>query len=125
MSETGVPVPTDLGTRLREVIADGIRYWEPRRLVFNAVLAVIVLVYFFLGLPRSRTQLSIELVFVVFLLAVLANICYCVAYVGDVFVQVAGLSAVWRRWRWILFAIGLAFAAIVTRWIAMGMFGIV
>src|SRR5262245_21482904 len=124
MSETQSAVSTDLGTRLRESISDGIRYWEPRRLVFNGVLAVIVVIYFVIGLPKSREMLKLEPALVLFLLAVLANICYSVAYLGDVFVQISGLREPWRRWRWVLFAIGLVFASILTRWIAMGAFGV-
>ena len=32
-----------LGQRLRDAITDALRYWEPRRLAYNAVLALIVL----------------------------------------------------------------------------------
>ena len=114
--------PVSFGSRLRDAVTDALRYWEPRRLVFNAVLAVIVLGYFVVNWPHSRTALSFEGVLFVFILAVLANICYCAAYLGDVFVQLSGLRETWLRVRWFLFLIGLAFAAIITRWFAMGFF---
>jgi hypothetical protein len=122
MSDTTVDVPTTLGTRLCEAVTDALRYWEPRRIVFNAVLAVIVIGYFVANWPHSRTVVSLEGVLFVFVLAVLANICYCAAYLGDVFVQLSGLRETWIRVRWILFLIGLAFAAIITRWFALGFF---
>jgi len=59
---------------------------------------------------------------IVFILAVLANVCYCAAYLGDLFVQVSGFRAAWQSWRWVLFAIGVAFAAIITRWFAIAFF---
>lgn len=44
------------------------------------------------------------------------------AYPGDVFVQVSGLREIWQRCRWVLFAIGTTFAAIITRWFAIAFF---
>ena len=122
MTEATVDVSTSFGARLREGVTDALRYWEPRRLVFNAVLAVIVLSYFGANWPHSRKVVSLEGVLFVFILAVLANMAYCAAYLGDVFVQLSGLREVWRRMRWILFLIGLTFASIITRWFAMAFF---
>jgi hypothetical protein len=122
MTEATVDVPVSFGTRLREAVTDALRYWEPRRIAFNAVLALIVLGYFVANWPHSRTVVSFEGVLFVFILAVLANMCYCAAYLGDVFVQLSGLRETWRRVRWFLFLIGLSFAAIITRWFAMGFF---
>lgn len=42
------------GQILRESVTAAIRYWEPRRLVYNAVLAAIVLIYFGLQLPPDK-----------------------------------------------------------------------
>jgi hypothetical protein len=113
---------TSLGQRLRDAITDALRYWEPRRLVYNAILALIVLGYFAANWAYSVSVVSVDGALGVFLLAVLANIAYCAAYVGDVFVQVSGLQEVWHRWRWILWLIGTTFAAIITRFFAMGFF---
>ena len=108
--------------RLRESVSDAIRYWEPRRLVYTGVLASIVLAYFAVSWPERRTAVSLEGVLVVFVLAVLATVCYCAAYRADVFVQIAGFREAWQTWRFILFAIGLTFAAVITRWFALGFF---
>jgi len=114
--------PADLGTRLRQAVSDAIGYWEPRRIAYNAVLALVVVAYFALNWPLSRTVVSFDSVFLLFVLAVLANICYCAAYLGDIFVQLSGFRQVWQNWRWLLFVIGLAFAAIITRWFAIVIF---
>jgi len=107
---------------VREAVSDALGYWEPRRVAYNVVLAVIVLVYFALNWPQSRGSVSVEGVLFVFILAVLANICYCAAYLGDVFVQISGFRRAWQRWRFILFLVGMIFAAIITRWFAIAFF---
>ena len=107
---------------LREYFTDAIRFWEPRRVIYNVVLAAIVIAYFAVGYPSSKTLLSIDFALGLFLLAVAANIAYCAAYLADVFVQASGFREVWLRSRWVLFAIGTAVAAIITRFMAMGMF---
>jgi hypothetical protein len=122
MSETSPGLPASLETRVREAVSDAIGYWEPRRIVYNGVLALIVLAYFAINWPHSRTVVSFEGVLIVFVLAVLANVCYCAAYLGDVFVQISGFRDTWQNWRWVLFIIGMAFASIVTRWFAISFF---
>ena len=106
----------------RESLTDAIRYWEPLRLVYNAVLAVIVLVYFWMGYPASKADLSVNLILLIFILAVLANIAYCAVYLADIFAQASGYRETWRKYRWVLFAIGLLFAGVLTRFWAAGLF---
>ena len=109
-------------TNLRESVTDAIRFWEPRRLVYNAVLVATVLIYFALSYPASKAQLTLDGAQGVFILAVLANVAYCAAYVPDIFAQISGYRELWQRYRWILFVIGVLFAGIITRFVAMGMF---
>ena len=110
------------GTEFRDYFTDAIRFWEPRRLLYNLALAMIVTAYFVAGYPSSKSVLSIDFALGLFLLAVAANIAYCAAYLADIFVQASGFRETWQRARWVLFAIGTLFAAIITRFIAMGMF---
>jgi hypothetical protein len=107
---------------LRESVTDAIHYWEPRRLGYNFVLATVVLACFWIADPASKSILSVDLALVVFLMAVLANVAYCAVYVVDVFTQASGYRDLWRRYRWTLFAIGTAFAGVLTRFFALGMF---
>jgi hypothetical protein len=60
---------------LNQSVTDAIRYWEPRRLVYNAALAVIVVVYFWIGLPASKQNLNTDFVLGLFLLIVIGNAC--------------------------------------------------
>jgi hypothetical protein len=98
---------------VREYFTDAIRFWEPRRVIYNAVLAVIVIAYFVAGYPASKAATSIDFALALFILAVVANVAYCAAYLADVFVQASGFRQVWQRSRWILFALGTTFAAVI------------
>src|SRR5260370_28203168 len=106
----------------RESVSDAMRFWEPRRLVYNALLSVIVLFYFFKAYPASKAILTLDSILGLFLLVVLANIAYCAAYLADVFAQWSSYRDLWRRFLWILFAVGMLFAGILTRFIVIGIF---
>ena len=108
---------------VRDALADALRYWELRRIAYNAVLGVVVSIMFVLHWPASRSALSGELLQTLFFLAVLANAAYCAAYLLDVVAQYSGFQATWRRHRWMLFAVGVVFATIITKFFAEGMFG--
>ena len=110
------------GSALREVATDALHYWERRRLVYNAALVLVVGWCFISGLPQSRTHVGVNLLLVFFVLVVIANVLYCLAYVVDVFVQMSMLREAWVRWRWVLFAVGTTTAAVVTRFFSMGAF---
>jgi hypothetical protein len=107
---------------IRDYATDAIGFWERRRVAYNLVLSSVVVTYFVVGYPFSKTQLSIDFVLLLFLLAVVANVAYCAAYLVDIFAQASGFRELWRRSRWLLFAIGTTTAAILTRFVVMGMF---
>ena len=109
-------------TELREYLTDAIKFWEPWRLLYNLTLAAIVIIYFAVGYPSSKTALTLDFCLSLFLLAVIANVAYCAAYIADIFAQASGFREIWRRFRKVLFIVGTLFAAIITRFIAMGMF---
>jgi hypothetical protein len=107
----------------RESLTDAIRYWEPRRLLYNLVLAATVLTYFGLNYPASKEALlSVDGALFIFILAVLANVAYCAAYVVDIFAQLSEFRPVWLKYRWAMLAIGIFFAGAITRFFALGMF---
>lgn len=107
----------------RDYFGNAIRYWEPRRILYNLLLAAIVVMHFVKGLPLSRTAVQFNSVLLLFVLAVLANVAYCAAYLPDVFAQMSSLRDSWLRYRWVLFAVGLAFAAVLTHFWSLEMFG--
>lgn len=102
--------------------ANALRYWEPRRLVYNAVLACVVVAEFIAAWPALREKLSADLLLGLFILAVLANVAYCAVYAADLFVQFSGLDAAWRRGRVFLLIVGTAFAATIAHFIVQGSF---
>jgi hypothetical protein len=107
---------------VREYATEAIRYWEPRRVIYNLALVAVVVAYFAAGYPASKQNLTTDSILVLFLLAVVANVAYCAAYIVDIFAQMSGFRELWRSARWILFAVGLTFAAILTRFVSIGMF---
>ena len=56
------------------------------------------------------------------MLAVLANVAYCAAYVVDIFAQVSGYRELWQKYRWLLFVVGLLFAGVITRFWSLAFF---
>jgi len=108
---------------LREYATDALRYWEVRRLVYNPLLAAVVLAHFIAAWPASRSLLTSDHALGLFLLAVLANVAYSAVYVADVFIQMSGFRASRARWRWILLAVGFSFAAVLTHFFAAAAIG--
>jgi hypothetical protein len=108
----------------RDYLADAIRYWEPRRILYNLLLAAIVAIHFVKGLPLSKNVAQFNAVLLLFVLAVLANVAYCAAYVPDVFAQMSSLRDSWLRYRWAVFVVGLAFAGILAHFWSSAMFGL-
>lgn len=111
----------DVGPSLRDVITDALRYWEPRRLFYNALLATVVGAHFIAAWPTSLSSLTFDGLLVLFLLAVLANIAYSTVYAADVFIQLSGFRANRAGWRRVLLVVGFTFAAILTHFFASGM----
>lgn len=108
---------------MSEILTDAIRYWEPRRVLYNVVLASIVIVLFVAHWPGSADRITINLIELLFVLAGLANIAYCAAYVPDVVAQSSAFRSPWKRYRWMLFAVGVLFASILAHFFASKMFG--
>jgi len=67
---TGVPA-------FRDILGNAIRYWERRRILYNAVLLIVVLLCFIAAWPASKQALHFDSLLTLFILAVLANVAYC------------------------------------------------
>lgn len=98
---------------VREVLTDALRYWEPLRIAYNAVLVLVVLGSVIQAWSRSRPVVSLQGLLFLFVLAVLANVCYTAAYVVDVPVQLSGFRDSWKKWRWLLWIVGTLFAVVL------------
>jgi len=108
--------------RVSGYVANGLRYWEPRRIIFNIVLGAVVAGHFVYALPQSREQLTVNTILGLFFLAVLANVCYCAVYAIDLFVQFSGLHTAWSKGRIAVLIVGTAFAAVIAHFFSMTMF---
>lgn len=106
----------------RTISTDAIGFWEPRRAFYNIALVVVVVAIFIGKLPLSSEALSIDLWLNLFVLAVLANVAYCSAYVVELVAQVSAYREVWRGRRWMLLILGTAFACTVASFVARGLF---
>lgn len=101
------------------IINDAARFWEPRRLVYNAVLALATVSWLLATWPHFRPALKMSSAVLLAILAMLANLCYSAAYLLDVPMQLSSFGAFWRRRRWILWLAGMALAVgLANYWIA-------
>jgi len=109
----------------KQSVADALRYWEPRRVLYNALLTTVAVSWVVFTWPHFRSvQLmgippgdSQPVLLILVILAFLANVCYCAAYVVDIPLQLT--FATWRKYRWALLLIGILFALLVENyWIA-------
>lgn len=104
---------------LYDVLSDAIRFWEPRRIAYNTLLAAVVLAWAAAGWARIHAGITMESLLAVLVLAVLANVCYCAAYVVEIPVQWSAYRGIWRQTRWLLWGFGTLFAVALTNyWVA-------
>ena len=106
----------------REALADAIRYWEPRRILYNAILLLVVALTYWANLPASRSNVNADSLQVLFVLAVLANVAYCAAYAVDIVAQISAFRGIWLRVRWTLLVVGVLFAGVLAHFFSGGLF---
>jgi hypothetical protein len=98
---------------LRSCFAESIRYWESRRLIYNFALLTVCVGWFVVAWPHFLPALTWSSLPPLVVLALLANVCYCAAYLVDISLQHSSFRAVWRRRRWALWLMGTFFAIIL------------
>ena len=95
------------------------RFWEPRRLLYNLLLFGVVVIWVVRSWPHFRPMITLEGLGVATVLALLANACYCAAYLADILIQNATSSAAWNRQRWVIWTVGTLLAILFENyWIA-------
>ena len=103
----------------RQNLAVAARFWEPRRIAYNAVLSVIVAAWVADTWPHFRDALTLFHLGQTLVLTLLANVCYTAAYLVDMAAQFSALGTVSNRTRWALWVAGMLFAILVANyWIA-------
>jgi len=103
----------------KQSVSNALRYWETRRVFYNAVLMAVAAGWVILTWPHFR---SVQLMgippgdthpalMILIILAFLANVCYSTAYLVDIPLQLT--FARWRKYRWALLLAGTLFATLV------------
>jgi len=108
---------------IHECVTAAIRYWEPRRIVYNVVVVAVVVIYYVIAPPGPRQALTANSILLIFPWVVLANVAYCAAHVAEVFAQTSNFRDRWMSVRWIVFVVGTALAGVLTRFFSLWMFG--
>ena len=100
----------------RAFVADAIRYWELRRLIYNFVLVAVVVAWVVGSWPHFRPMLTPHSLLLLAILALIANACYCAAYLVDIPMQCSALGDAWKRRRWALWLAGTLFAILLANY---------
>lgn len=100
----------------RALLVNSIRFWEFRRVFYNLILAAVVLVWLIATWPHFRPALTPHSLLLLTILALIANACYCAAYLADIPMLSSPLSTIWIRRRWILWLFGTLFAILLANY---------
>lgn len=113
------PNPTQTSASFRPVLADAIRFWETRRIVYNIVLSAVTIAWISASWPHFRPAMTLQSLGILCVLALIANLFYCAGYLVDLPMQFSPSREAWRHRRWILWLAGTLFAFVFTNyWIA-------
>ena len=99
-------LPADARTDWRATI----RWWEWRRLAYNAALAATFVALTVRTWPRLQPELNRHAIPPLIVLALLANLCYSAAYLLEPLPRASMQPHVRDRWRWTLWLAGTLFA---------------
>ena len=100
-------------------LAGAARFWEPRRVVYNLVLAGFVLAWVLGTWPHFRPAMTLLAAFQLAVLALLANVFYCAAYLAELIVPPFAQTTSWFRWQSLLWVFGTVLAVLLENyWIA-------
>lgn len=102
----------------RRMFGDAVGFWERGRLIYNAALTTVVIIWLMASWPHFRPALTLSSLVKLFVLALLANACYSAAYVVEIPMRQSP-HAIWAKRRWILWLMGTLFAIVFENyWIA-------
>lgn len=108
-----------LTMELKPLFADAVSYWERKRVIYNSVLAILVLSCWGADILSSGPRQWLGAAVVLLIFAGIANALYCLAYPVDLAFQMTPLKEAWQRFRWVLFATGVMLASMLALWIML------
>jgi hypothetical protein len=101
-----------------QLFRSAVHYWEWRRFPYNVVLTAVTMTWLIATWPHFRPAMTLHALLQLIVLAAIANIFYCAAYLADVPLQLTFGSA-WTQRRWLLWWAGTIIAFVLTNyWIA-------
>jgi hypothetical protein len=104
---------------MRKWLGEAARFWEPWRLAYNLVLAAFVVGWIVKTWPHFRLAMTMPNLGRLMILALLANVCYCAAYVMDILIQQSAAESSRRLQRAGLWVVGMLLAILFENyWIA-------
>jgi uncharacterized membrane protein YhhN len=104
---------------LHAIVADAMRFWELRRLIYNLVLCAVVVAWVVATWPHFRPMFVPHSLLLLAVLALIANVCYCAAYLVDIPMRCSAIGGLWKRRRWTLWLAGMLLAILLANyWIA-------
>jgi hypothetical protein len=113
------PAPDSSNSLWQSRLGKALRFWEPLRILYNAVLALFALIWLIGTWPHFRPALTWFHLVQSAVLVLLANVCYSAAYLVDVATQWSGLGREQRMLRWTVWSAGLLLAIVLENyWIA-------
>jgi hypothetical protein len=100
----------------RGLLGNSLRFWEFRRLIYNFVLLAVVAAWVAATWPHFRPMIEVHSLLLLAILALLANACYCAAYLVDIPMQCSAFNGLWKRRRWVLWLAGTLLAILLANY---------
>ncbi len=100
----------------RDIFRNAARFWETRRLIYNALLGTVVILWAAITWPHFRNVPMPKSLVLLAVLALIANVCYCAAYLVDIPIQHTAAQNAWKKYRWILWLLGTLFAILLANY---------
>lgn len=100
-------------TPFHEALKGAVRWWETRRILYNLAMTALACLVVVRTWPHFRPAIRWSSVPPLVVLALIANVLYCAAYVPELMMIDADWRERWRKWRWALFTLGTMLALFI------------
>ncbi len=101
---------------MRDSLHQAIRFWEPRRIGYNLALLALAGAWAVRTWPTFRPAVVLPHLPEILVLAGLANLCYCAAYIVELYLYESPVRDSWVRRRSGLWLAGTLFALVLAQY---------